>query len=92
MTPFFGDCVLKIWYPLAKVLAEKAAWEFAAENNMDLVTVLPSFVVGPCLPRDLSLTASDVLGLFKGTSSFSNALLILSCRLIKSDLLIVFFN
>ncbi|XP_078162992.1 dihydroflavonol 4-reductase-like1 isoform X1 [Carex rostrata] len=57
---------LQIWYPLAKVLAEKAAWKFAAENNMDLVTVLPSFVVGPCLPRDLSLTASDVLGLFKG--------------------------
>ncbi|KAF3331222.1 tetraketide alpha-pyrone reductase 1 [Carex littledalei] len=63
---------LQIWYPLAKVLAEKAAWEFAAENNIDLVTVLPSFVVGPCLPRDLSLTASDVLGLFKGeTERFS---------------------
>jgi nucleoside-diphosphate-sugar epimerase len=61
---------LKIWYPLAKVLAEKAAWEFAAENNIDLVTVLPSFVVGPCLPRDLSLTASDVLGLFKGIIPF----------------------
>ncbi|KAJ4799623.1 Dihydroflavonol reductase [Rhynchospora pubera] len=63
---------LQIWYPLAKVLAEKAAWEFAAENNIDLVTILPSFVVGPCLPRDLSLTASDVLGLFKGvTERFS---------------------
>lgn len=59
----------QLWYPLAKVLAEKAAWEFASENNMDLVTVLPSFVVGPSLPTDLSFTASDILGLFKGNFS-----------------------
>lgn len=68
------------------MLAEKAAWEFAAENNIDLVTVLPSFVVGPCLPRDLSLTASDVLGLFKGTILFQNHII---CKFIRNDFLIV---
>nr|CAD1825396.1 unnamed protein product [Ananas comosus var. bracteatus] len=57
---------LQLWYALAKMLAEKAAWEFARENNMDLVTVLPSFVVGPSLPRQLCFTASHVLGLLKG--------------------------
>lgn len=62
----------KIWYALAKVLAEKAAWKFAKENNLDLVTVIPSFVVGPCLPHDLSLTILDVLGLLRGnTERFS---------------------
>ncbi|XP_057496266.1 tetraketide alpha-pyrone reductase 1 [Actinidia eriantha] len=57
---------LQIWYALSKTLAEQAAWEFCKENKMDLVTVLPSFVVGPSLSPDLSTTASDVLGLLQG--------------------------
>ncbi|KAL9415674.1 hypothetical protein AB3S75_043882 [Citrus x aurantiifolia] len=57
---------LQIWYALSKILAEKAAWEFCENNGIDLVTILPSFVVGPSLPPDLCSTASDVLGLLKG--------------------------
>ncbi|PKA51097.1 Tetraketide alpha-pyrone reductase 1 [Apostasia shenzhenica] len=59
---------LQLWYPLAKILAEKAAWEFAKENDIDLVTVLPSFIIGPCMPHELSFTASNVLGLLRGES------------------------
>ncbi|XP_058213824.1 tetraketide alpha-pyrone reductase 1-like [Rhododendron vialii] len=62
---------LKIWYALSKTLAERAAWEFCNENKIDLVTVLPSFVVGPSLSPELCTTASDVLGLLQGkTASF----------------------
>ncbi|GAB2302509.1 Tetraketide alpha-pyrone reductase 1 [Dionaea muscipula] len=57
---------LKAWYPLSKVEAERAAWAFCKENNIDLVTVLPSFLIGPSLPPTLCQTASDVLGLLKG--------------------------
>nr|CAB3483477.1 unnamed protein product [Digitaria exilis] len=57
---------LQIWYAVAKILAEKAAWEFAKEHMIDLVTVLPTFVIGPNLSPELGPTASDVLGLFKG--------------------------
>ncbi|KAL8092202.1 tetraketide alpha-pyrone reductase 1 [Apium graveolens] len=56
----------QIWYALSKTLAEKAAWEFCNNNNIDLVTVLPSFVIGPSLPQHLCSTAADVLGLLKG--------------------------
>jgi nucleoside-diphosphate-sugar epimerase len=56
----------KIWYALSKTLAERAAWEFCNKNGIDLVTILPSFVVGPSLSPDLCSTASDVLGLLKG--------------------------
>ncbi|KAH7544818.1 hypothetical protein FEM48_Zijuj01G0026600 [Ziziphus jujuba var. spinosa] len=57
---------LQIWYVLSKTLAEKAAWEFCNKNGIDLVTVLPSFVIGPSLSPELCSTASDVLGLLKG--------------------------
>lgn len=60
-----GKCV-KIWYVLSKTLAEKAAWKFCEENKIDLVTVLPSFVIGPSLSPELCSTAADVLGLLKG--------------------------
>ncbi|KAA8537596.1 hypothetical protein F0562_027204 [Nyssa sinensis] len=36
-------------YFVAKTTAEKAAWEFAKENGIDLVTIQPSLVLGPFL-------------------------------------------
>ncbi|CAL5005315.1 unnamed protein product [Urochloa decumbens] len=57
---------LQIWYAVAKILAEKAAWEFAKEHKINLVAVLPTFVIGPSLSPELGPTASDVLGLFQG--------------------------
>ncbi|XP_010548188.1 PREDICTED: tetraketide alpha-pyrone reductase 1 [Tarenaya hassleriana] len=57
---------LQIWYALSKTLAEQAAWKFCHDNGIDLVTVLPAFLIGPSLPPDLCSTASDVLGLLKG--------------------------
>jgi hypothetical protein len=44
--------------------------DFAKENNIDLVTVLPSFVIGPSLSHELCTTASDILGLLQGISSY----------------------
>ncbi|CAK9878230.1 unnamed protein product [Sphagnum jensenii] len=58
-----------IWYAVAKTLAEKEAWQFASDNQLDLIVVLPSFVVGPSLPADNSKTVNDVLHLLKGDGS-----------------------
>ncbi|GLT29218.1 hypothetical protein SLA2020_040980 [Shorea laevis] len=57
---------LQVWYALSKTLAEKVAWDFCIENKIDLITILPSFVIGPSLPPELCATASDVLALLKG--------------------------
>ncbi|KAJ1394650.1 hypothetical protein SESBI_34026 [Sesbania bispinosa] len=57
---------LQAWYAMSKTLAERAAWEYCKDNGINLVTVLPTFIVGPSLPPDLCATASDVLGLLKG--------------------------
>ena len=49
---------------MAKVLAERAAWDFAEKNELDVVVIHPSFIIGPVLPPDLCSTAT--LGLLKG--------------------------
>ncbi|GAB2228556.1 hypothetical protein Droror1_Dr00022676 [Drosera rotundifolia] len=56
----------QLWYPYAKTMAEKAAWEVAEESGLDLVVVNPSFVVGPLLMPQPTSTLLLVLGLIKG--------------------------
>lgn len=52
-------------YWLSKVLAERAAWELATQNNIDLVTILPNFVMGPVLSPSCA-TGSTSIGFMKG--------------------------
>lgn len=46
-------------YPASKTLAEQAAWKFAEENNIDLLTVIPTLMAGPAL----TLTVPSSVGL-----------------------------
>ncbi|KAK4759736.1 hypothetical protein SAY87_022867 [Trapa incisa] len=48
-------------YPVSKTLAEKAAWKFAEENNLDLVAVIPSLMAGRSLT--LEVPSSVCLGM-----------------------------
>jgi len=54
-------------YRYSKRVAEEAAWKFAKENDIDLTTINPSFVLGPSLSnRTDSTSIKTVIGLLAG--------------------------
>ncbi|CAN1222173.1 Anthocyanidin reductase ((2S)-flavan-3-ol-forming) [Linum grandiflorum] len=61
-------------YAVSKTLAEKAAWKFAEENNIDLVTVIPSLVAGPPLTADIPSSINLALSLLTGNEVLVNGL------------------
>jgi len=54
-------------YPVSKVLAEKAAWKFAEENNIDLITVIPTLTIGPSLTQDIPSSVAMGMSLLTGS-------------------------
>jgi nucleoside-diphosphate-sugar epimerase len=52
---------------VSKTLAEEAAWRFAKENEIDLVTINPGFVIGPFLQPTLNFSVEEILKLIDGT-------------------------
>ncbi|KAK6143940.1 hypothetical protein DH2020_024288 [Rehmannia glutinosa] len=56
----------KVWYPLSKTLAEKAAWKFAEENGLDIVVVNPGTVMGPIIPPAINASMLMILRLIQG--------------------------
>ncbi|KAK1357848.1 Cinnamoyl-CoA reductase 1 [Heracleum sosnowskyi] len=56
----------KLWYSAAKTLAEKAAWELAKEENLDVVVVNPGAAMGPILPPTINSSMSLILRLLQG--------------------------
>ncbi|XP_043691632.1 phenylacetaldehyde reductase-like [Telopea speciosissima] len=60
------------WYVLSKTLAEEAAWKFAKEKGMDMITINPFMVIGPLLQPTLNATTGFILNLINGTETFLN--------------------
>ncbi|KAM7267536.1 hypothetical protein ACFE04_009702 [Oxalis oulophora] len=63
---------LELWYMLSKTLAEEAAWKFAKENGIDLVTINPGYVIGPMLQPTLNGTVEMFLNIINGPETFPN--------------------
>ncbi|KAL2940746.1 Tetraketide alpha-pyrone reductase 1 [Bienertia sinuspersici] len=61
------------WYTLSKTLAEDAAWKFAKENGIDLITINPGMVIGPMLQQGLTSSVSVILNLINGGKTYPNA-------------------
>ncbi|OMO53115.1 NAD-dependent epimerase/dehydratase [Corchorus capsularis] len=53
-------------YMISKTLTEKAVLEFAAEHELDLVTLIPSFVVGPFICPKFPGSVRSTLALLLG--------------------------
>ncbi|KAL0387937.1 UNVERIFIED_CONTAM: Cinnamoyl-CoA reductase 2 [Sesamum radiatum] len=60
----------KRWYWVAKTLAEKAAWEYAQENGINLVILHPGFVIGPLLQPTLNTSSQLILNVLSGSQDF----------------------
>ncbi|XP_058752370.1 cinnamoyl-CoA reductase CAD2-like isoform X2 [Vicia villosa] len=56
----------QLWYTLSKTLAEAAAWEFANENNIDMVVINPTMVAGPLLQPEVNESVQPILNLING--------------------------
>jgi nucleoside-diphosphate-sugar epimerase len=75
-------------YPASKTLAEKAAWKFAEENNIDLITVIPTLMAGasltPDVPSSVGLAMSLITGIKTGSQSrlYITILIASICRLV----------
>ncbi|TVU20743.1 hypothetical protein EJB05_30338 [Eragrostis curvula] len=62
------------WYVVSKTLAEEAAWNFARDNGLEIVTINPAMVIGPLLQPTLNTSAEAILKLINGSSSTYNNL------------------
>uniref|UniRef100_A0ACD5Y1B2 Uncharacterized protein n=2 Tax=Avena sativa TaxID=4498 RepID=A0ACD5Y1B2_AVESA len=64
----------KNWYCYGKTVAERAAWEAAAELRLDLVVVVPVLVQGPALQPAVNASLTHVLKYLDGsTKTYANA-------------------
>lgn len=62
----------KMWYVLSKTLAEEAAWKFAKDKGIDMVTINPAMVIGPLLQPTLNTSATAILNLINGATTYPN--------------------
>ncbi|XP_048231877.1 phenylacetaldehyde reductase [Ricinus communis] len=61
-------------YLLAKTLAEEAAWQFAKENGIDMITLHPCLTIGPYLQQTINVTTGLILNYING-ETFPNEIL-----------------
>lgn len=54
------------WYPVGKIMAERAAMEYADRNGLNIVMLCPSFVFGPLLQPTVNTTSKFLIYLIKG--------------------------
>ena len=59
---------VQIWYNVSKTLAEKAAWEFAEQEGLQLVVLNPGTTLGPFFTPSVNTSLNILLQLLRGLS------------------------
>jgi nucleoside-diphosphate-sugar epimerase len=57
----------QLWYNISKTLAEKAAWDFAKENGLNMATINPAMVIGPVLQDSKNTSSEIIVDILNGT-------------------------
>ncbi|KAG5542625.1 hypothetical protein RHGRI_022224 [Rhododendron griersonianum] len=65
-------CEYQMWYPFGKAIAESETLEFGMRNELNIVTICPSLVIGPKLQSSLNLSSSLLLSYLKGEINTMN--------------------
>jgi dihydroflavonol-4-reductase len=68
---YFTDLDNMRWtwaYCIGKTKAERAAWDYAKANGMELTTIHPGAIIGPALDEDASISIGMVTGLLDGST------------------------
>jgi dihydroflavonol-4-reductase len=55
-------------YCVGKTKAERAAWDYAKANGMELTTIHPGAIIGPALDEDASISVGMVSGLLDNST------------------------
>jgi dihydroflavonol-4-reductase len=55
-------------YCVGKTKAERAAWDYARANGMELTTIHPGAIIGPALDEDASISVGMVSGLLDNST------------------------
>jgi nucleoside-diphosphate-sugar epimerase len=55
-------------YCVGKTRAERAAWDYARANGMELTTIHPGAIIGPALDEDASISVGMVSGLLDNST------------------------
>lgn len=59
---------LQLWYSVSKTLAEKAAWDFAEKEELQIAVLNPGMVLGPMLTPSVNASLRLLLQILGGQS------------------------
>ncbi|KAI9078254.1 hypothetical protein K1719_039756 [Acacia pycnantha] len=62
----------QLWYEVSTTLREEAAWKYAKENNIDMVTINPGLVIGPLSNLAINTSIVRILKIINGAQTFPN--------------------
>ncbi|KAI3969638.1 hypothetical protein MKX01_020199 [Papaver californicum] len=83
---------IKNWYALSKTDAETEAWEYAKKTGLDVVTVLPSLIIGPMLQSTMNASTLTLVKIIKDEAEemVNNDMRLVDVRDVAGAILLVY--